>query len=176
MGADLVCYAGKYFDGPHSTGLIVGRKELVDLAAVNGFIGFETSAYRTIGRPMKIDRQEIVGAVVALREWLAMNHEERLLRYGERAEAILAELRSVPGIEAYRVSEREAPRPVFRDGVRVVLNGVGRSATSVSAALRAGDPSVAVAVQGEALNVSVAFFTDEDLAIVARRLREALTE
>jgi L-seryl-tRNA(Ser) seleniumtransferase len=39
-GADLVCYAAKYFDGPHSTGLVVGRKDLVQVAAINSFIGF----------------------------------------------------------------------------------------------------------------------------------------
>src|SRR5439155_6677582 len=66
MGADLVCYAGKYFDAPHSTGLITGRKELVEAAAMNSFIGFETLGIRAIGRPMKVDRQEIVALVVAL--------------------------------------------------------------------------------------------------------------
>ena len=35
-GADLVCHAAKYFDGPHSTGLIVGRKDLVDLGQADG--------------------------------------------------------------------------------------------------------------------------------------------
>ena len=104
-----------------------------------------------------------------------MNHEERLLRYGERADVILSEIGEVAGMEAYRVSERETPRPVFRDGVRLVLKGA-KDAAAVSAALRAGEPSIAVTVAGEAVNVSVAFFEDEDLAIVARRLREVLSE
>ncbi len=99
-GADLVCYAAKYFDAPHSTGLVVGKRELVEMVALNGFVGFETSAFRTIGRPMKVDRQEVVAAVVALREWLTLNHEERLLKYGERADVILAGLEGVAGIEA----------------------------------------------------------------------------
>jgi L-seryl-tRNA(Ser) seleniumtransferase len=83
QGADLVCYAAKYFDAPHSTGLLVGRKDLVEVALVNSFIGFETSGYLTVGRAMKVDRQEIFATVVALREWLAMDHEARLLRYAE---------------------------------------------------------------------------------------------
>ncbi len=120
-GADLVCYAAKYFDGPHSTGLIVGRKELVDLAATNGFVGFETSGTYTIGRPMKVDRQEIFACVVALREWLAMDHEARLSRYAADCETILNAVRGLPNLAAFRISDFEAPSPSTREGVRIVI-------------------------------------------------------
>ncbi|HLF71347.1 MAG TPA: hypothetical protein VI759_04275 [Dehalococcoidia bacterium] len=172
-GADLVCYAAKYFDAPHSTGMVVGRKEYVDLVAVNSFIGFETSGYLTIGRPMKIDRQEIFALVEALREWLAMDHEGRLLRYGERCDLVLRELSGAGGVEAYRLTEREVPTPVVREGVRVLLKG--RSAESVAQALKDGEPSIWVRTEGESLIVSVAFCDDAEMALVARRLREVLT-
>ena len=178
LGADLVCYAGKYFDAPHSTGLVTGRRQLVDLVATNSFVGFETSGYYTLGRPLKVDRQEIVGLVVALREWLAMNHEERLLRYAARCDFLLDELRSVPGIEAFHVAERETPLPQFRDGVRILLDGAGKRAEEVFGRLRDGEPSVWVRIADEvanAINVSVAFFRDEDLEVVARRLQQALS-
>ena len=173
-GADLVCYAAKYFDAPHSTGMVVGKRELVELVALNGFVGFETSAFRTIGRPMKVDRQEVVAAVVALREWLGLNHEERLLKYGERAEVILAELKGVAAIDAFRISQRETPKPVLRDGVRLELKDAKR-AQALADALREGEPSVWVNVEDGAVNVSVAFCDDADVAAIARRLREALT-
>jgi L-seryl-tRNA(Ser) seleniumtransferase len=172
-GADLVCYAAKYFDAPHSTGLLVGRKDLIDLALINSFVGFETSGSLTVGRPMKVDRQEIVGCVVALREWLSMDHEARLSRYGERIEVILQALRGIPGIEAFRISERETPIPVIRDGVRVMMPSAA-AAAAVEQRLREGDPSIAVRTEGNAVNVSVAFFEDADLAPVAQRIREAL--
>ena len=139
-GADLVCYAAKYFDAPHSTGLVVGRKDLVDVASINSFVGFETSGYLTLGRPMKVDRQEIVGCVVALREWLAMDHEARLQTYADRIDVILRELRNVPGIEAVRVSEIEQPAPVLRDGVRIRV-APGRSAGDVMKRLQDGEPA-----------------------------------
>ena len=172
-GADLVCYAAKYFDAPHSTGILAGRREYVDVALTNSFIGFETSAYHTIGRPMKVDRQEIVACVVALREWFDMDHESRLNHYGERIDVILKELASVPGIEAYRISERETPIPVIRDGVRVLMPSP-QAAQAIEAALRDGDPSIWVRTDGSAVNVSVAFFEDVHLGLIARRLREAL--
>ena len=91
------------------------------MVALNSFIGFETSGYLTIGRPMKVDRQEIVAVVVALREWLAMDHEARYQAYAERIEVILTALKAVPGLDAQRVSALEQPTPVIREGVRIRL-------------------------------------------------------
>lgn len=173
MGADLVCYAGKYFDAPHSTGLVCGRRDLVESAAMQGFIGFETSGYRTFGRPMKLDRQEIVAVVVALREWLTMNHEERFQRYERKAQTIMRALEGLPAIEVTHVPV--AP-PVIRSGLRIAVDAsaLGKTATEVRDALLAGTPSIAVNVQGDALMVSVAFLEDGEEAIVAERLRAAL--
>jgi L-seryl-tRNA(Ser) seleniumtransferase len=178
-GADLVCYAAKYFDGPHSTGLIVGRKDLVELAAVNGFIGFETSGAFTIGRTMKVDRQEIFACVAALREWLTMDHEARLAVYAERVDVLLSALRDLPDVEATRISEHEPPSASFRDGVRLKLrDGSQLNAGSVIEALREGEPSIWVRDvwgNGDTLDVSVGFLDNGEIDVVARRLREVLT-
>ena len=173
LGADLVCYAGKYFDAPQSTGLIAGRADLVELAALNGFVGFETSGLYSFGRPMKVDRQEIFGCVVALREWLEMDHEARFQRYGERIDLLLTALRDLPGVEAYRISQRETPHPTIRDGVRIVLDSAG-SAERVVAALKQGEPCIWTRNDGSAINLSVAYLHDGDVEVVARRLREVL--
>ncbi|HXH20384.1 MAG TPA: aminotransferase class V-fold PLP-dependent enzyme [Dehalococcoidia bacterium] len=176
MGADLVCYAGKYFDAPHSTGLITGRRELVEAAALNGFVSFETNGLRSIGRPMKIDRQEIVGCVVALREWLSMDHEDRLMKYGERCEAIMRAIAGIPNIEARRLSEVEQPMPVFRDGLRIWFReGAPKTAAQVERELREGTPSIWTRAHDGALNISVAFFEDGEDEVVAQRLRAVLT-
>jgi D-glucosaminate-6-phosphate ammonia-lyase len=174
-GADLVCYAGKYFDAPHSTGLIVGRADLVEMAALNGFIGFETSGIYTFGRGMKVDRQEIFGCVAALREWLSMDHEARLAAYAERIEVVLSALRNLPDLEAWRISEREPPSASLRDGVRIRLaDGSKLTAAAVAQALRDGDPSIWVRAGGRTVDVSVGFLEDADAEVVARRLTEVL--
>src|SRR5262249_20749994 len=123
MGVDLVCYAAKYFDAPHSTGLITGRRDLIEAVAMNSFIGFETLGIRAIGRPMKVDRQEIVGLVVALKEWLAADHEARFLKYSARVDVLLNAVRGLPGVNAYRVSQldpklQDLNYPVIREGIR----------------------------------------------------------
>ncbi|HEY7270546.1 MAG TPA: aminotransferase class V-fold PLP-dependent enzyme [Dehalococcoidia bacterium] len=176
VGADLVCYAAKYFNGPHSTGLITGRRELVEAAAMNGFVSFETNGLRTIGRPMKVDRQEIIALVVALQEWFAMNHEERYLKYGERADAIMSELKAVPGIKLSRMSAVEPVPPVVREAVRIEFEpGSGRTAEAVEQTLQQATPAIWTKANEGRLYVSVAFFNDGEESIVAERLREALT-
>ena len=172
-GADLVAYANKYFDGPHSTGTLVGRKDLVDLALTNSFVGFETSGYLTIGRPMKVDRQEIFATVVALQEWLAMDHEDRLLRYGERCDLVLHSLAGIAGIDAYRISERETPLPVVREGVKIDMPSAAAAETVVQR-LRDGDPCIWIRSEGSQVILSVGFCSDDEFGLVAHRLRTAM--
>ncbi|MEC9451550.1 MAG: aminotransferase class I/II-fold pyridoxal phosphate-dependent enzyme, partial [Chloroflexota bacterium] len=78
MGADAVSYAAKYFGAPHSTGFVVGTKDIIRKVALQSFISYEMRRVRGVGRPQKIDRQEIIGAVTAAKIWMNMNHEDRL--------------------------------------------------------------------------------------------------
>jgi len=177
LGADLVCYAGKYFDAPQSTGLLAGRGDLVELAAINGFVGFESSGYHTIGRPMKVDRQEIVGCVTALREWLELDHEARFAVYGEHIDILLGALKGLHGVEAYRISERETPTPMLRDGVRLRLESPQHAEAAVQA-LREGEPAIWTRQDDrlrDSVNLSVAYLQDGDAGLIARRLREVLS-
>ena len=96
MGADLIGYGAKYIGSCHSTGILCGRKDLIDAAYLHSFIGYETCPYDTIGRPLKVDRQEVIAVVVALREWFSMDHEARLSEYKRKAEALLSNLKDIP--------------------------------------------------------------------------------
>ena len=84
MGADLVAYGAKYFGAVNSSGVLTGRKEMVDIARSHSFVGFESTPIRSFGRPMKVDRQEVIAVYGALREWLTMNHEDRIAGYEAR--------------------------------------------------------------------------------------------
>ncbi len=64
-GATLAIYSGgKYLRGPQSTGLLIGSEPLARAAWANG------PPHLSFGRAMKVGKEEIVGAVVALEAWL----------------------------------------------------------------------------------------------------------
>ena len=111
MGVDLACYGGKYVGGPNSTGFIVGRKDLVDTVAIHSFIGHEAGPkeqggyYRGVGRGYKLDRQEIVGLLVAFKRWLAMDHEkERIEPAWKRTRYIGKRIKKLPGLQGAEIT------------------------------------------------------------------------
>jgi seryl-tRNA(Sec) selenium transferase len=169
MGADLVGYGAKYFGAPNSTGVLCGRKDLVQAAALNGFIGFEASPHRTFGRPMKLDRQEIVAVVVALREWMTMDHQARFESYARRVQRLQDELSGVPRIELI-------PDGNPTTGLRIVLDeqATGKNSGEMADILRIGNPSIWLRSHQRALVVSAVTLTDGDEKVIADRLKEIL--
>lgn len=172
-GADLVCFGGKYFNAPHSTGVLCGRRDFVQNAYLNGFIQYEMQDNHSFGRAMKVDRQEVVGAVAALREWFTMNHETRILRMDARLDVIERALKGIPGVSIER--GREQTGPGGRMTIHIVEDEVGKKAQDIADRLHAGDPSIWVWVQGHTINMGVANLLEGEEELVAHRLREELT-
>ena len=139
MGADLVAYGAKYFGAVNSSGLLTGRKDLVDVARSHSFIGFESADSNAFGRPMKIDRQEVVAVYAALREWLSMNHEDRFAGYEVRVADMREELRGVSNIQ---LSDYPEQGPVEGLLVKLDVTKLGKNAGDVVAERRAGNPSI----------------------------------
>ena len=100
MGADFQCIAAKYMGAPHSTGLALGTKKVIDAISRHSFVGYETRRIRGIGRPHKVDRQEMMGVVTAVKRWMTLNHEERLAKAEQQSHTIIRTLRGVPGVTA----------------------------------------------------------------------------
>ncbi|MEX0890034.1 MAG: hypothetical protein WDZ33_00720, partial [Balneolaceae bacterium] len=71
MGFDLVTFSGgKAIRGPQSAGLLFGRADLIEAAKLNH------SPYgNSIGRGMKVNKEEIVGMMIALEHYLNKDHE-----------------------------------------------------------------------------------------------------
>ena len=139
MGADLVAYGAKYFGAVNSSGLLTGRKDLIDAARSHSFIGFESADSNAFGRPMKIDRQEVVAVYAALREWLSMNHEDRFAGYEVRVADMREELRGVSNIE---LSDYPEQGPVEGLLVKLDVAKLGKNAEEVVAELKARNPSI----------------------------------
>lgn len=137
-GADLVTFSGgKGLRGPQSSGILAGREDLIDAAAMNG------SPNHSIGRPAKAAKEDIVGLMVALEMYLERDHEADFAQWRTQAEYMVGKLGDFPGIEAkYRYDGEEHPVP------RVVLDidrdETGIDAGELVAALEQEDPRVMV--------------------------------
>jgi seryl-tRNA(Sec) selenium transferase len=92
-GADLlVLSGGKVIGGPQSTGILLGRKDLVAAARLNA------SPRDNIGRGMKVGKEEVIGLIVALERFVAQDHAAEMARWDARARRIVQRLQGIPGL------------------------------------------------------------------------------
>ena len=173
-GASLVGFGAKYFGACNSTGILAGKRELIDTAFMHSFIGFETSDYETVGRPLKLDRQEIVAVTVALKEWLALDHGARIGEHWVKADRIMDALDGVP----HTAVERHVEDNSLSNGVLMTLDeqALGQRAGDVVQALKDGDPSIWLRGYGNRLRIAVAHLIEGEVDIVIERLREVLSQ
>ena len=175
-GADLVCFSAKYFGGPNGGGFLCGRRHLIDAVAGVDFVGFESGHYRTFGRAFKLDRQIVVGTVVALEEWLTMDHDARWVGYAKQARELAQRLEGVSGIESqpryFTMDERLLEEPVNCLAIRPRPHG--RNAQQLADVLAAGEPSIAIAVLDNTLIVVLDCLVKGQEEALAKRLRQEL--
>src|SRR5438105_251428 len=95
MGFDLVTFSGgKGLRGPQCTGLLLGRKDLIEAARKNN-----SPNSNTIGRGMKVAKEEIVGLVAAVDWFLSQDDAAMEAEFRRRADRIAGRLKTLPTIE-----------------------------------------------------------------------------
>ena len=121
---------------------------------------------------MKVDRQEVIATVTALREWMEMDHEARFAEADRRTGLIREGLTQIPHIEVIPVKEARG----LGNGlsIRVDEEGLGKTIAEIVEELHQGDPDIWVWYGKTNLSVAVRSLTDEDAAIVRDRLSEVL--
>jgi L-seryl-tRNA(Ser) seleniumtransferase len=94
-GADLVVLSGgKSIGGPQSTGLLLGRRDLIEAARLNA------TPFDNIGRGMKVGKEEVIGLIVALERYVKQDHGAEMEKWNDRARRIAAALQGIPGLTA----------------------------------------------------------------------------
>jgi L-seryl-tRNA(Ser) seleniumtransferase len=172
LGFDLVAISGgKGLQGPQNTGLLLGRRELIAAARLN--TGPNSDA---LGRPLKVSKEDMVGLMVALEQYLQRDHEAEWAEWERRVRVIQERLEALPGVRTERfvpVIANEAPHV----RIRWAADTSGMSPADVAQRLREGEPSIEVvpAPSGEGcLEVASSTLLDGEAEIVARRLYEIL--
>ena len=176
MGADFQCIAAKYMGAPHSTGMALGTEEMIHLISLQSFTGYETRRVRGIGRPQKMDRQEMVGVVAAVKRWFTMNHEDRLARSEQMSNQMAAPLKGVPGVTV-EMNQNIIGHQPFGVFVTVDPAVTGKTNQDVVDALREYEPAIWTRVPDGADRITLHVFgLDEGQPeIVGNAIRDVVT-
>jgi L-seryl-tRNA(Ser) seleniumtransferase len=174
MGSDLVCFSGgKGLRGPQASGILCGRRPLIDAAVLHS-LNFD-SPHAGIGRPMKASKEAIVGLLTALELFVTADHQAEWRACRSRSETIARAVGDVPGVRA--VVEEDGSRQGPHAVLYLEAEWGGLSAPAIARALEQGNPPIYVGTGGYRgeLYVVSATLRDGEEEIVARRLRECLT-
>jgi L-seryl-tRNA(Ser) seleniumtransferase len=173
MGFDLVAISGgKALRGPNDTGLLLGRKDLVEAAKRNA-----NPHCGTIGRMMKVSKEDMIALLAAVERYVRIDHKAEWQEWERRIGVIETALKDIPTLEC----ERVVP-PVANHVPHVILSWDEKRVTmtreQLTRALADGDPPVLIGrVSGtgdKGVLISVFVLQEGEVKVVADRLRSLL--
>jgi uncharacterized pyridoxal phosphate-dependent enzyme len=95
MGLDLYCFSGgKGLSGPQCSGLLLGRKDLIEAALLNC-----SPREGAVCRPMKVGKEEVIGCLTALETWLKLDEKKLYAEWNARVDRIRKLVDTVPGVK-----------------------------------------------------------------------------
>ena len=95
MGFDLVTFSGgKMIRGPQSAGLLFGRKDLIEAAKLN-----HSPHEAPIGRPMKVNKEEMFGMYAALKSYVERDHKKEWQDWLDRISRIKSQLETIATVK-----------------------------------------------------------------------------
>ena len=171
-GFDLVGFSGgKGIRGPQSSGLLLGRKDLIQAALLNNNPNDDA-----IGRPSKVGKEEMMGLLAAVDEYVHRDHEGDQRLWRGFMESIASDLQGISTVtaEVYVPGPGGHPVPYLRvqwdqDRLHVKYGDCAQQ-------LRDGEPSIEVNAASDGLSLaSYNLFPGEE-RIVGFRLRGILRD
>ena len=139
MGIDLYCFSGgKGLCGPQCSGLLLGRKDLIESALMNS-----SPREGAVCRPMKVGKEEIIGCLTALETWLNLDEKKLYTEWNDRVDRIRKLVETVPGVKTDIYVPNDGNRyPTLR--VSWDTNAWRFTISDCVRELRAGDPVIEV--------------------------------
>jgi len=139
MGIDLYCFSGgKGLCGPQCSGLLLGRKDLIEAALLNC-----SPREGAVCRPMKVGKEEIIGCLTALETWLKLDENKLYQEWNARVTRIRKLVDTVPGVKTDIYIPEDGNRyPTLR--VSWDQQAWRFGVVDCVEALRAGDPVIEV--------------------------------
>jgi len=137
MGADLVAFSGgKNLRGPQCSGLLLGRKDLVEAAYAN------SAPHNRFARNAKVGKEEIVGLLTAVEIYLnGRDHEAERKEHHAMLERVARRLEGLDTvITEYATNDDYSHSP--RLTVQWDEKALGLSLQDVMTALEEGEPGI----------------------------------
>jgi uncharacterized pyridoxal phosphate-dependent enzyme len=174
MGFDLVTFSGgKMIRGPQSAGLLFGRKDLIEAAKLN-----HSPHEAPIGRPMKVNKEEMFGMYAALKSYLERDHKKEWNDWLTRIDKIRKKAEQVQSVRG-ETNIEPGPANAFPSLYLTWDQEIVKmTANDVQSALQKGTPSIVANVGNKdgnkVLSVGVVLLRPDQVDVVARRVKEIL--
>ena len=176
MGADLVIFSGgKGIRGPQSSGLILGRKDLIEACAMNG------SPYHGVGRPCKVGKEEIIGLVTAIELFSDPEYERKELEgWHLRTGYIVETLSDLSHVTVESGFPKDFAGVQINPGIVPVAvvtwdnQAIPMTKEKAASALLEGDPGIYVATSRDGIVIAPHTLLPGEERIVAERVGAVL--
>jgi uncharacterized pyridoxal phosphate-dependent enzyme len=172
MGYDLVAFSGgKGLKGPQCSGLLLGRKDLIQAAFLNG-----SPHSDSVGRGGKVGKEEIVGLMTAVELYVKKDHLAEWKEWEQQISFIGKALSGIRGVETERFIP-EIANQVPHLAVKWDSKAMPVTRDDVAKALREGEPRIEVrpsSASEPSLEIAVWMLQPGEYRVVARRCAEVL--
>ena len=169
MGFDLVSFSGgKGIRGPQSAGLLLGKRKYIEAARMH-----TPPRGETIGRGMKVNKEEVLGMLAALELYLQKDHKAEWAMWEAQIKLISDRALEIKGVE----TEVHVPKyanhvPSLR--IRWDQSLVKITPSDVRDQLKNGHPSIQTVGDNSTVGITTWMMVPGQERIVAKRVSEIL--
>ncbi|MBT3543675.1 MAG: aminotransferase class V-fold PLP-dependent enzyme [Flavobacteriaceae bacterium] len=170
MGFDMVAFSGgKGIRGPQSAGLLLGKRKYIEAARLH-----TPPRGETIGRGMKVNKEEVLGMLAALELYLQKDHKAEWSMWEAQIKLISDSSLEIKGVK----TEIHVPKyanhvPSLR--IQWDQNLVKISPSVVRDKLKNGHPSIQTVGDKSSVGITTWMMVPGQERIVAKRLNEILS-
>ena len=169
IGFDMVAFSGgKGLRGPQSAGLLLGKKEFIEAARLH-----TPPRGETIGRGMKVNKEEVLGMLAALELYLSKDHQAEWKMWEDQIDLISESAKSVIGVETtIHVPPHANHVPSLK--IRWDQSKVNISPDNVRKILRDGSPSIETVGNKNEIGITTWMMVPGQEKIVAKKIKKIL--
>ena len=169
IGFDMVAFSGgKGLRGPQSAGLLLGKKEYIEAARLH-----TPPRGETIGRGMKVNKEEVLGMLAALELYLSKDHQAEWKMWEDQIDLISESAKSISGVETSVYVPHHANHvPSLK--IRWDQSKVNISPDNVRKILREGSPSIETVGNKNEIGITTWMMVPGQEKIVAKKIKKIL--